>query len=586
MSFATSQNDRSIQSLNLMQKRPVSLALEVLVLGLVVLAIFLPRAPGLGRFVTPDEYKWIARSANFYSAIRLHDFASTFQTGHPGVAVMWAGTAAFLKDFPEYVDLQTKQLTPDDFHKFMGGEQAPVTPLELLRDSRRVMVILHVIVLAISYLYARRLFGTLPALAGFILIAFDPFHVGLTRLLHLDGLMTNFMLLSTLAFLAYLYLGRTIDVLVSGIAAALGFLTRSPAIALIPVIGLLFLWELWKSFRRNRLTIKDVWQALWPMLGWLAVFIITIFVLWPAMWVNPLHSITQIFSVSEAYALEGHSGAIFFNGQVIPDGNLGVSFYYFYPLTYLWRVTPVVLIGLVCALWGYLKRRKPFDNLQVRLTLQGLLLMVIIYTVLMTLGAKKFDRYLLPIYPVLDIIGGLGWYSIAMFFWAKKWPSIMRYATLLILLLVFVLQVASSTREYPYYLSYYNPLLGGSRKAPQVMEIGWGEGLDQAASYLNSKPKVNQLKVATLYPDGSFSYFFNGNNRLIGYPADMTPEMIEHFYNADYAIIYISQWQRQFPQLVLDYVSKLTPEQIICFNGLEYARIYKMPGANNPGPQG
>jgi hypothetical protein len=553
------------------------LILELLALGLLVLALILPRAAALGRFVTPDEYKWIARSANFYKALSDHDFASTFKSGHPGVTVMWAGTLGFLYKSPEYIDLQTGQVNSDDFHLFMDGKQISVTPLELLRDSRFVMVILNVIVLAVSYLYARRLLGTLPALAGFLLIAFDPFHVGLTRLLHLDGLMGNFILLAILAFLAYLYQEHIIHVVVSGIAAALGFLTRSPAIALVPVIGLLALSKPWKAFRQHELSLTVIWQTLLPVLIWLAVIVITIFAVWPAIWVRPLQTITQVFTIAEDYAVGGHDNAIFFNGQVIPSGDLGWRFFYFYPLTYLWRATPVVVFGLAFALWGYLTRRKPFDTPQARLTVHGLILLVVIYTLLMTLGGKKFDRYLLPVYPALDIIAGLGWFAIAWLLWQKRWHGILHYSPMLILIIAFSMQIVAAIRTFPYYLSYYNPLFGGSRKAPQVMQIGWGEGLDQAALYLNSKPNAKQIRVSTFYPTGCFSYFFDGKDHLIEYTPDITSEAWERFTGADYAVIYISQWQRQLPKPVLDYVTQLTPEHTIWINGLEYARIYKLP---------
>jgi hypothetical protein len=39
---------------------------DIVLVALVFLAIWLPRAAGLDRFVTPDERKWLARSANFY----------------------------------------------------------------------------------------------------------------------------------------------------------------------------------------------------------------------------------------------------------------------------------------------------------------------------------------------------------------------------------------------------------------------------------------------------------------------------------------------------------------------------------------
>ena len=39
----------------------------------------------------------------------------------------------------------------------------------------------------------------------------------------------------------------------------------------------------------------------------------------------------------------------------------------------------------------------------------------------------------------------------------------------------------------PYPLSYYNPLLGGGATASRWLLVGWGEGLDQVAVYLNAQ---------------------------------------------------------------------------------------------------
>ena len=139
------------------------------------------------------------------------------------------------------------------------------------------------------------------------------------------------------------------------------------------------------------------------------------------------------------------------------------------------------------------------------------------------------------------------------------------------------MQAASALSTYPYYLSYYNPLIGGSRVAPQVMQVGWGEGLDQAARYLNQKPGAAKLKVISWYATGPFSYIFEGFDRSLWYTSNLDAEQWEKFITSDYAVIYISQWQRGLPKPVLDYVAQLTPEHTVWIDGLEYARIYKLP---------
>ncbi|MDH4135832.1 MAG: hypothetical protein OEW09_03815, partial [Anaerolineae bacterium] len=54
----------------------------IVALGLFLLAL-VPRAFGLGVFITADERRWIERSVQFFSALSVGDLADTFQTGHP-----------------------------------------------------------------------------------------------------------------------------------------------------------------------------------------------------------------------------------------------------------------------------------------------------------------------------------------------------------------------------------------------------------------------------------------------------------------------------------------------------------------------
>ena len=49
------------------------------------------------------------------------------------------------------------------------------------------------------------------------------------------------------------------------------------------------------------------------------------------------------------------------------------------------------------------------------------------------------------------------------------------------------------------------------------MQIGWGEGLDEAARYLNTKTTAADLHVISWYSPGSFSYFFKGDSRYLGF---------------------------------------------------------------------
>ena len=187
----------------------------------------------------------------------------------------------------------------------------------------------------------------LPALTGFLLIAFDPFHIALSRVLHLDGLLGNFMLLSVLAFLVYLEERKTTALVVSAAAAGLAWLTKSPGLFLIPVIFLLALFDLLRL--KNTWVEPGWWKSVFRygkvLAAWGIIATLVFCLLWPAMWVHPLGTLSRVLNEAVGYAQEGHESAIFFNGNIYANGEIpDLSFY---PINFLWRTTPVILLGLL-----------------------------------------------------------------------------------------------------------------------------------------------------------------------------------------------------------------------------------------------
>ncbi len=555
-------------------------ALEIaLALLIVCVAAWAPRSRGLYLYVTTDEHLWLTRSAQFYYAILHGDYAATYQKEHPGVTIMWAGAAGFAQVAPRFRDRPVKELKADQFANYISLVD-DTSFLKVLVAGRSYLVLANTIALALIFLYSRRLVGTASALLGCLLIALDPFHLALTRLLHLDGLLSSLMLLAMVSFLCFCQERRKPDLVVSGVVAGLAWLTKSPGFVLIPIVGLVAAWGSWRSASqadRQQPKLRRLWDFTWPLLVWGCAGATVFLAAFPAMWVQPIQTLGSILGMAGRYAQEGHDLAVFFNGKIIESGKMGLEYWYFYPITFLWRSTPLMLGGLPLAVWGFVKKRNPFDQPGGVLMAKGLLLLVVVFTLMMTLGSKKFDRYLVPIYPALDLLAGMGWIALANWLAERKKSPLLRFSPLLIAASVVAAQALLALNSFPYYLSYYNPLMGGGRAAPQVMQIGWGEGLDQAARYLKEKDHSRGLQVLSWYALGSVSYYFPGVVRYMGSGQGIDEHEWEKLENSDYAIVYINQWQRDLPAPILDYLKKKPVEHSVWINGIEYARIYKLP---------
>ncbi len=301
------------------------------------------------------------------------------------------------------------------------------------------------------------------------------------------------------------------------------------------------------------------------LLAWAAIMLVVYVALWPALWVALRDTLAEV---------SGHLRRLRrtrpFQPRLLCRSHLQRrSRNLVLPVTYLWRTTPVVLLGLALALVAYAARRPPFDRPGPRFAATALALYAVGFLLFMNLGAKKFDRYLLPSYLPLALIAGGGIVALGAWLSERRRATLLRWAQPALLALLLIVQAALALTAFPYYLGYYNPLMGGAARAPEVMFIGWGEGLDEAARYLNDTIDTATAKVSSWYPRGPFSYYYDG-----------ITDSNRGTWNADYSVIYAHQWQRELPsRRMMHHFNRLTPEKTVTIDDIEFVRIYDMAGA-------
>jgi hypothetical protein len=547
---------------------------EAWVVLLLFLAIWLPRVMALDAFVTVDERKWLARSANFYRAVSHGDWANTFQREHPGVTVMWAGTLGFMQLVPEYPAQATGYIGSDEqeIEAWLAANSA-VTPLQALTAGRWWIVLGVSLLLTAAWFPLRRLLGVAAATMGLLMIGWMPWAVALARQLHPDGYVSSLIFTSFVFYLGWLWGGRRRrDLIISGVIMGLAWLTKTPAAFLVPIGGVLLALA-WRESRRQPMAgggRSAGRELLTGYVIWGGVAAATFFLLWPATWVDPIGVFGRMAAEMEEY-VGGHANPNFFWGQTIDDPGLP-----FYWVAYWFRATPASLIGLLLAAVAAWRRLGGFATPRWRQTALSLALFSLLFLLFMNIPAKKFDRYLLPAFLTLDLLAAMGWVALAQLVagqFCSRWGVVMARGAGAAVLVVALgpLHGLLTWLHAPYYLTYFNPLAGGGRAAVETLIIGWGEGLEQVAAWLNQQPGAEKLRAMAWYYDGPLSYYFNG--RASGVRSGSPLAWLEN----DYVVLYVNQIQRQIPSPEFtDFFLAHPPAFTVTAGGIELARAYDM----------
>lgn len=507
------------------------------------LLALVPRLLMPDAFVTPDEPRWVTRSVRgVLEGLGRGRLRATFQTGHPGVPTMYLGALGIALD-------RSLAGLPGAPRAEPQGEELRRT----LAAARLPLAAAAALFVAGLYLLLRGPLGEGVAALAAGLVALDPFYLAHSRLLHLDALLAAFATLAALAVARRWYLGGGRGwLVVAGAALALAALTKAPALFLAPIAAVLAAAAPWPAGGRGAEAARRALDL--ALVGLVAAAVALL--IWPALWTAPVDTARRVWEFAVRQGSSPGDNASFFLGAATRDpGPL------YYPVVALFRLTPLVLLGLLAALVAGVSGRLPPPHRRLVLPLA---LFVLLYPAVMSLASKKFDRYLLPAFPALTVIAALGM-AAALRRLGRGDARWLAAATPLLL----ALQAAQVLPLHPYTLAYYNPLLGGAGKAAEVMLVGWGEGLDQAARYLAQKPEAQRLRVVAWY-DEAVTPYFPGQVRL---PADYRRDEV------DYVLFHRNQVQRGANRsLQREFFGRQEPERVFTINGVEMVWLFAVPG--------
>jgi|GEM_PF-297880 len=574
--------------------RPRAVARAIVLPLLLGLAALLPRALGLADFFTTDEaYHWVSRTERFAAAVAAGRWADTNLTGHPGVTLMWLGS----------LGLRLEQLAVA-----LGWAAAP-DQLGHLAWLRLGPVLAHALAVPAGYLLLRRLARPELALSAAMLWATSPFLVAHGRLLHLDALLADFVTLTVLATLVACNAARPRPwLLLAGVLCGLALLTKGPALILLPFLGLALFglggrqtvdgagqvteddgrWTVPGAkqtedggqstvpggsapaigyrlsaigYRLSAISYRLRWSVPRYLLL-LAVAGLTILLLWPALWAAPGRAAASYVGEIVDNGGRPNGDGQFFLGSSAADPGPG-----FYPLATLFRLSPVELLGLGLALGFAVAalRRRPALAVEAT-TLLALAAFALWWLAVMSAGPKKFDRYILPLWPAMLTLSAYGLVEGAAWLGKKlHWASVVRRRSSVVALLL--LQAAVLAWYHPYALSYYSPLLGGGPAAQRSFLIGWGEGMDQAGAWLRARPDIQEGQILSALAPTLQPFV----------PVPVREVRALGSVPANYAVVYLESLQRGDAPELYARIRETLPLHTVRIHGIDYAQIFQLP---------
>ncbi len=550
-----------------------------LFLIIVFLIYFLPRVFFSQVPINVDENLWFFRGSGFVAQVLSGDFSKfqdTYYQHHPGVPTMWVdGFGITLGCMVEHWFPPRLTLDPESVKSciYLLREQNFV-PIESYVLTRVIQGVITSALMTLSSWLVVRLVNLKVAIIWIAILALEPFFLAYQRLLITDSLQCGFSLVSVLAlFLHWRLASGNSYLILSGVAMGMAIATKTTTLLLFP--GLMAIAVL---------TELNYFQPIFPKKGiaeqakdigiWTLCLVATFILIWPAMWVAPWQTMSSLVGDLRQ---ETQRGVLFFLGRSRDRINA-----LFYPIVILYRFSPLLLLGsIISILLSTVSAWRPQIIYQKYLVANFILILSFLWIV--SLPGNKVDRYILPIVPFLAINA-----AIASFIVLKRLQQYLthRHPRIIskipqkyglnfngLILVLLMIQIVTIYPFFPYYISYHNPLLGGTKTAKLFIMIGNGEGLDLAGKWLNRQANPEELVVASRYRSALAPYV---KGEVLAVSSYFESPLTERWLrSANFLIFYINQIQRQIPSSeVIDYFTRQDPVHIVQLNSVDYASIY------------
>jgi len=384
--------------------------------------------------------------------------------------------------------------------------------------------------------WTRELAGNLPALLVLFLFSFSPDFLAHGRLVTTDVPAALGIVLSIYFYLKFLETPNRKNIILSGLILGTTLLIKFSTTLLFPFFAILTLFFVWLSSKILKSYIKGI--ILIILISTFVIFIVYQFhilnfplekqleAMKAYLSFDGVDSIEEIaFKMAEIPILRplshylfgflvtiqremkyGHYSPV---GGTFLFGMLGFHFWYYFPFVFLIKIP---LAFLLLTLFSFLSFFYFLEFTSLKSWIKNhfiqfsMLLFIIIYSLLALRGKVNIGlRHFYPVYPFLFIL-----VSICIKNWYDKIKEL-KHKKLFIVLVSFLLiwYGTSSLSSFPHYLSYFNELVGGSKRGYEYVvdsNVDWGQDLKRLSQWVESQG-IDKIYV-DYFGGGDLNYYF------------------------------------------------------------------------------
>lgn len=379
-----------------------------------------------------------------------------------------------------------------------------------------------VLIFLLGWSYLSPFVGAISA----IIFSMLPFFLGLSQLATIESILLFFFTGSVYSFLNFLKKMTLENAVLTGIFVGLAIETKYTNILLIPLFVWIYsIWYFYKNKKRDNFFNPKVLIILTS-----SFFIF--FILWPMPWFH----LKDFFDLNYKMRIidTGHSIPEIFFGRLmfVPKVYYIVQFL----ITTPFFILVLFMLGLknisskktwimyAIVAWFIFPFIQSFYNLR-----------------------QHGVRYIIEIYAPLSLIAGIGFNYIANRFTKQTLVKIAIFIPVVIYMFIIIFRIT------PYYLDYFNIVVGGAKNVyeKRLFQLGWwGQGGREATLYLKSAPKgstatvgiahepfasipqINNLKIEPYKDNKKYDYVIVGFFHKIRHGFD------DSMIKKDYAVVY------------------------------------------------